>query len=69
MSGKIEQRATIEKPVKHEVNINKAVEKEITTIETKTTTKAYTAEEKFAEMSLKNPALMAFKQQFSLDFA
>ena len=32
-------------------------------------TKAYTAEEKFAQMSRKNPALMTFKQQFMLDFA
>ena len=30
--------------------------------------KAYTAEERFAQMSRKNPALITFRQQFMLDF-
>ena len=32
------------------------------------TKKAYTNEDKFAQMVLKNPALQTFKQQFMLDF-
>ena len=47
---------------------NKNIEIEIAVAEKNETTKAYTAEDKFAQMTQKNPALMTFKQQFSLDF-
>ena len=48
---------------------NKNVEIEFVIAEKIETTKiAYTNEEKFAEMSRKNPALMTFKQQLHLDF-
>ena len=47
---------------------NKNAEIEIVLAEKNDTAKAYTAEDKFAQMTRKNPALMTFKQQFSLDF-
>ena len=47
---------------------NDNVNIEITLAEKNGTTKAYTAEDKFAQMSRKNPALLTFKQQFGLDF-
>ena len=47
---------------------NKNVEVEIRVAENNETTKAYTAEDKFAQMIGKNPVLMYFKQQFVLDF-
>ena len=48
---------------------NENVEIEIALAEKNETIKAYTAEDKFAQMSRKNPALLTFKQQFTLDFA
>ena len=48
---------------------NENIEIEIVLTEKNETTKAYTAEDKFAQMSRKNPVLLTFKQQFSLDFA
>jgi DNA polymerase-3 subunit gamma/tau len=47
---------------------NENIEIEILLTEKTETTKAYTAEDKFAQMSRKNPALMTLKQQFALDF-
>jgi hypothetical protein len=48
---------------------NENVEIEIALAEKNETIKAYTAEDKFAQMSRKNPARLTFKQQFTLDFA
>ena len=47
---------------------NENIEIEIIVIEKNETGKAYTAEDKFAQMSRKNPSLLTFKQQFGLDF-
>ncbi|MDR1173130.1 MAG: DNA polymerase III subunit gamma/tau [Bacteroidales bacterium] len=47
---------------------NENAEIEIVLAEKDETNKAYTAEDKFAQMSRKNPALLTFKQQFTLDF-
>jgi len=47
---------------------NEDAEIEIVLAEKNETSKAYTAEDKFTQMSRKNPALMTFKQQFILDF-
>ena len=47
---------------------NEKAEIEIIVAEKNETAKAYTAEDKFAQMSRKNPALMTLKQQFHLDF-
>ncbi len=47
---------------------NENAEIEIVLAEKNETTKAYTAEDKFAQMSRKNPTLLTFKQQFTLDF-
>ena len=47
---------------------NQNVEVEITVAEKSETTKAYTAEDKFVQLSKKNPSLLHFKQQFHLDF-
>ncbi len=47
---------------------NEKAEIKIIVAEKTETTKAYTAEDKFTQMSRKNPALLNFKQQFSLDF-
>ena len=47
---------------------NYHAEIEIVLDEKNETAKAYTAEEKFAQMSRKNPVLKTFKQQFALDF-
>ena len=47
---------------------NANVEIEIALSENSETPKAYTNEDKFAQMSLKNPALKTFKHQFMLDF-
>ena len=47
---------------------NHNIEIEIEVAEKNEFTKAYTAEDKFAQMTGKNPALMTFKQQFTLDF-
>ena len=47
---------------------NNKVDIEITLAEKNGATKAYTAEDKFAQMSRKNPALLTLKQQFALDF-
>jgi len=47
---------------------NENTEMEIVLSEKNETTKAYTAEDKFAQMSRKNPVLLTFKQQFGLDF-
>jgi hypothetical protein len=47
---------------------NETVEIEIVLSENTETSKAYTAEDKFAQMNRKNPVLLTFKQQFSLDF-
>jgi hypothetical protein len=47
---------------------NHHIEIEIVISEKSETAKAYTAEEKFVQMSLKNPVLKTFKQQFTLDF-
>ena len=41
---------------------------EIVLAEKNETAKAYTAEDKFAQMSRKNPSLLTFRQQFMLDF-
>jgi len=48
---------------------NENTEIEIVLAENHKTTKAYTAEDKFVQMSRKNPSLLTFKQQFSLDLA
>jgi len=48
---------------------NGNAEIEIVLAEKNEIAKAYTVEDKFAQMSRKNPALMTFKQQFVLDFA
>ena len=47
---------------------NENTEIEIVLAEKNETAKAYTAEDKFAQMSRKNPALLTLKQQFALDF-
>ncbi|MDR1866366.1 MAG: DNA polymerase III subunit gamma/tau [Bacteroidales bacterium] len=47
---------------------NNRIEIHVTTTEKQETHKAYTAEDKFVEMSRKNPALLVFRQQFALDF-
>jgi len=47
---------------------NGNAEIEIVLAEKQETAKAYTAEDKFAQMSYKNPALLTLKQQFILDF-
>ena len=47
---------------------NNNIELKIVVAEKNEATKAYTAEDKFLEMTGKNPALMTFKQQFALDF-
>jgi DNA polymerase-3 subunit gamma/tau len=47
---------------------NENTEIEIVLAEKNETAKAYTVEDKFAQMSRKNPALLTFKQQFVLDF-
>ncbi|MDR1154861.1 MAG: DNA polymerase III subunit gamma/tau [Bacteroidales bacterium] len=47
---------------------NASAEIEIVLAEKNETAKAYTTEDKFAQMSRKNPALLTFKQQFTLDF-
>ena len=47
---------------------NENTEIEIVMAEKNETAKAYTVEDKFAQMSRKNPALLTFKQQFVLDF-
>jgi len=47
---------------------NEKTEIEIVLAEKNEFAKAYTIEEKFAQMSRKNPCLLTFKQQFSLDF-
>ena len=47
---------------------NEKIEIEIVLTEKIESAKAYTAEEKFAQMSRKNPALLTLTQQFSLDF-
>jgi len=47
---------------------NGKTEIEIVLAEKNETDKAYTTEEKFAQMSRKNPSLMTLKQQFALDF-
>ena len=47
---------------------NENTEIEIVLAENRKTTKAYTAEDKFVQMSRKNPSLLTFRQQFSLDF-
>ena len=46
---------------------NDKIEIEIVVLE-KNEMKAYTPEDKFAQMSRKNPALLTFRQQFGLDF-
>ena len=48
---------------------NENAEIEIVLCEKNETKKAYTAEEKFEQMSCKNLALVNFKKQFALDFA
>jgi len=48
---------------------NEKTEIEIVLAEKNETAKAYTAEDKFAQMSHKNPCLLTLRQQFSLDFA
>jgi hypothetical protein len=48
---------------------NENAEIEIVLTEKNETNKAYTVEDKFAQMSRKNPALMTFKQQMALDYA
>jgi len=48
---------------------NEKAEIEIVFAEKNETAKAYTAEDKFMQMSRKNPSLLTFRQQFSLDFA
>lgn len=55
------------KYLKTELN-NDKVEIEIVLAEKNETTKAYTAEDKFAQMSRKNPSLLTFQRQFILDF-
>jgi len=47
---------------------NENAEIEFVLAEKTETVKAYTSEDKFAQMSRKNPALLTFKQQFGLDF-
>ncbi len=47
---------------------NDHIEVQFVLTEKKENLKAYTAEDKFAQMCSKNPALIAFKQQFLLDF-
>jgi DNA polymerase-3 subunit gamma/tau len=47
---------------------NERAEIEFVLAEKNETAKAYTTEDKFAQMSRKNPALLTFKQQFTLDF-
>jgi len=47
---------------------NETIEIEIVLSEKNENSKIFTAEEKFAQMNSKNPALMTFKQQFNLDF-
>jgi len=47
---------------------NEKIEIEIVVPEKSEMIKAYTPEDKFAQMSRKNPALLTFKQQFGLDF-
>jgi len=46
---------------------NENTEIEIVLTENNETAKAYTIEDKFVQMSRKNPSLLTFKQQFSLD--
>jgi len=47
---------------------NEKTEIEIVLAEKNENSKAYTNEEKFVEMSRKNPCLQTFRQQFALDF-
>ncbi|MDR2037890.1 MAG: DNA polymerase III subunit gamma/tau [Bacteroidales bacterium] len=47
---------------------NKQIKIELSIIEKQENQKAYTAEDKFTQMSKKNPALLTFKQRFMLDF-
>jgi DNA polymerase-3 subunit gamma/tau len=47
---------------------NGKIEIEITLTEKNETGKAYSNEDKFAQMCRKNPSLMTFKQQLNLDF-
>ena len=47
---------------------NENAEIEFVLAEKTETAKAYTAEDRFAQMSRKNPVLLTFKQQFGLDF-
>ena len=47
---------------------NGKIEIEIAVTEKKEPVKAYSNEDKFAQMCHKNPSLMTFKQQFNLDF-
>ncbi len=47
---------------------NNKVELSIQVAEKKENTKPYTAEDRFTQMSKKNPALLSFKQRFMLDF-
>ena len=47
---------------------NENAEIEFVLAEKTETIKAYTAEDKFAQMSRKNSALLTFRQQFGLDF-
>jgi len=47
---------------------NRNAEIEIVMAEKNETSKAYTAEDKFLQMSRKNPSLLTFKHQFTLDF-
>ena len=47
---------------------NENAEIEIVLSEKNETAKAYTAEDKFSQMSRKNPSLLTLKQQFMLDF-
>ena len=47
---------------------NENADVEVRLVEKNDPHKAYTAEDKFAQMSRKNPVLMTFKQQFILDF-
>jgi len=47
---------------------NEKAELEIVLAEKNETTKAYTVEDKFVQMSRKNPSLLTFRQQFVLDF-
>ena len=47
---------------------NEKIETEMVLEEKNEPVKAYTLEDKFAEMSRKNPSLLTFRQQFALEF-